>query len=251
VTVEDSDGVRVVVIDRPEVANAVDLPTAVAIDAALRELEERHDLRVGVLTGSHGYFSAGKDIKAFGRGEPEALIADRGFAGLTRACRRTPLIAAVDGPAVGGGFELALACDLIVASTRARFAAAEVSRGLVASEGGLLRLVNRLPRAIAAELLLTGRSVAAQEAAAFGLVNRVTEPAETLPTAMRIASGIVATAPLAVGAVTELLRTLPGRAESDGFAMQDQVLRPVFESDDAREGLLAYLGRRPPRWIGR
>lgn len=248
VSVADRNGVRVITIDRPAVRNAIDVTAGRAIDAALCELDRRPELRVGILTGAGGTFSAGKDIKAATAGRPEAIFDDRGFAGLTRAALRTPLIAAVEGLALGGGFELVLSCDLVVASASAEFGLPEVSRGLVASEGGMVRLPRRLPPAIAAELLLTGDRLPAQRAVDLGLVNRLVPPGEALPAATELAARIVRNAPLAVATVIRVLRECATRPEPEAFQLQDRLVAPVFASPDAAEGLLAFTERRAPVW---
>lgn len=194
VLIEEHGSVFVITINRPDARNAVDHATAEALAQALDKLEHDNSLRVGVLTGAGGHFCAGMDLKAFARGETPSAPG-RGFGGLTRAGRDKPLIAAVEGYAVGGGTELALACDLVVASREARFGFPEVTRGVVAAEGGMVRLPRRVPRAIAAEVLLTGRPLAADRAAAHGLANQVTEPGEALDAAVRLAGTIAGTLP--------------------------------------------------------
>jgi enoyl-CoA hydratase len=250
VRVTEHGAVLVVTIDRPRVRNAVDPAAGRAIHAALSTLDERSDLVVGVLTGAGGTFSAGKDIKATVGGEGEALVDGYGFAGLTRRHRRTPLIAAVEGYALGGGCELALACDLIVAAEDAWFGQPEVTLGLVAPEGGLLRLPRRVPAGVAAELLLTGGRLAAPRAYQLGLVCRLTRAGGALDGALALAAEIAANAPLAVRATTRVLRECAALPEADAFARQDAIVRPVFDSADAREGLAAFVERRPPRWRG-
>lgn len=241
----------VITIDRPHVRNAIDLPAAETIAGALFELDDNPDLTVGILTGAGRIFSAGKDLKAAARGEPEAFVGDRGFAGLTRHTPRRPLIAAVEGPALGGGFELALACDLIVAARNAVFGLPEVCRGLVAPEGGMLRLPRRVPLAIAMEMLLTGDPLAAPEAARWGLVNRLVEPGHALDGALELAGRIARNAPLAVRVTTEVARATAGLHDRAAFAIQDRLTTGIWGSADLREGVRAFLERREPRWQGR
>src|SRR5690242_10737637 len=174
VLVERRDGVLVVTINRPEAKNALNGAVAEAVAAAVDELDASDDLRVGVLTGAGGTFSAGMDLKAFLRGETPA-IEGRGLCGITQTPPRKPLIGAVEGWALAGGFELLLACDLVVAARTARFGVPEVKRSLVAAGGAALHLPRRLPPAIALELLLTGDPISAERAAEVGLVNRVTD----------------------------------------------------------------------------
>src|SRR5206468_258554 len=177
---EAARGVAVITIDRPRVRNAVDLPTAEAIAAALDELDARDDVRAGILTGAGGFFSAGMDLKALNATGQRPISASRGAFGVVERPPETPLIAAVEGPALGGGFEIALACDLIVASAEARFGFPEVKRGLVAAAGGLIRLPRRIPSAVALEMVLTGEPIAAERARELGLVSRVVEPGTAL-----------------------------------------------------------------------
>jgi enoyl-CoA hydratase len=248
VRVERDGRILMITIDRPHVRNAVDRVAGRVIAAALSELDDDPRLAVGVLTGAGGVFSAGKDLKASARGEPEAIIGDRGFAGLTRHTPRRPLIAAVEGPALGGGCEMALACDLIVAARDAVFGHPEVCRGLVAPEGGMLRLPRRLPYAIAMEMLLTGEPLDAPRAARWGLVNRLAEPGAALAGALVLARRIAANAPLAVRITTEVVRATAGMHDRAAFAVQDRITAPIWESADFREGIQAFLERREPHW---
>jgi enoyl-CoA hydratase len=243
---EAHEGVLTITIDRPEARNAVDRDTAEALSQCFRRLDADPGLRAGILTGAGGTFSAGMDLKAYARGE-SPIVAGLGFAGLTRAPRTTPLIAAVEGWALGGGTEMALACDLIVAARDARFGLPEVKRGIVAPEGGLLRLPQRIPHTIAAELLLTGEPLPAVRAAELGLVNRLTEPGAALTGAGTLAATIAANAPLAVAAVKQVLDA--GAALT--FDQQDAIVAGALRSRDAAEGARAFAEKRPPRWEGR
>jgi crotonobetainyl-CoA hydratase len=257
VRTEALDGVLVVTLDRPS-ANAIDVPTSHALHDAFTRLERDPDLRVGVLTGAGDrFFSAGWDLKAAAAGE--AVDADHGpggFAGLTELFDRTkPVIAAVNGLALGGGFELALAADLMVLAEHAQLGLPEVRVGLVADAGGLLRLPRRLPDAIARELLLTGRRMTAAEAGRWGLANRIVDAADLMDTALALAAEIRAGAPLAVAAVQEILAATSGLDVRDGFAR----LRAgdltsyarMQRSEDAVEGPRAFAEKRPPQWQGR
>ncbi|WP_380171533.1 crotonase/enoyl-CoA hydratase family protein [Kineococcus sp. DHX-1] len=250
VRVEVTGGVLVATIDRPRAKNSVDAATARALADALDRLEDDPDLRVGVLTGAGGTFCAGMDLKAFARGE-SPVVGDRGFAGVTRSRRTKPLVAAVEGWALGGGTELALACDLVVAAADARFGLPEVTRGIVAPEGGMLRLPKALPRAVAAELLLTGEPLPAERAERYGLLTRLTPPGEALVAALDLAHRIAAGAPLAVRAVTRVLHEALDVEESEGFRRQDALVREVLTSSDAAEGARAFAERRAPVWTGR
>jgi enoyl-CoA hydratase len=250
VRVERRDAVLVVTLDRPEVRNALDRSVAEGVAAAVDELDASADLRVGVLTGAGGTFSAGMDLKAFLRGGTPA-IEGRGLCGITRTPPRKPLIAAVEGWALAGGFELVLACDLVVAARTARFGVPEVTRGLVAAAGGALQLPRRVPRALAMELLLTGQPVDAPRAAAMGLVNRLTDEGGALAGALELAGAVAANAPLAVQVSAALARGSADRTAGEGWAWQDELVAPVLAGEDAREGAAAFAEKRRPVWQGR
>ncbi|MFJ3621850.1 crotonase/enoyl-CoA hydratase family protein [Streptomyces iakyrus] len=239
-----------ITLDRPEARNAVDAATATALAAALDELEADPALRVGVLTGEGGNFSAGMDLKAALRGEsPE--IEGRGFGGLTEARPDKPLIAAVEGFAMGGGFELALACDLIVAAEDARFGLPEVKRGLIAAGGGVIRLPGRVPHHLAMEFLLTGEPVDGRRAGELGLANRVTSKGQAVAEALRLAERVAENAPLALAAVKRVVRAAEGASDEEAFAFQRGEMKTLMASDDVREGMTAFAERRPARWTGR
>jgi crotonobetainyl-CoA hydratase len=249
--------VLVVTLDRPK-ANAIDVTTSRALYAAFSPLRSDPELRVGILTAAGDrFFSAGWDLKAAAAGE--GIQADHGpggFAGITEFFDiGKPVIAAVNGLAFGGGFELVLAADLVVAAEHAEFALTEVTLGLVADAGGLLRLPSRLPRAIAVEYLLTGRRFTAVEAARWGLVNRVVPAAELMPAARELAGAICAAAPLAVAAVLEILRRTEGSSVRDGYVVLRSgdlpAYRAMLDSEDAQEGARAFAEHRKPRWRGR
>ncbi|MFF7472952.1 crotonase/enoyl-CoA hydratase family protein [Streptomyces sp. NPDC008092] len=250
VRTEEIDGIFVITIDRPRARNAIDGATARALAAALDQLEARDDLRVGILTGAGGVFSAGMDLKAFAAGD-KPIVDGRGFAGITRARIRTPLIAAVEGYALGGGTEMALACDMIVAARNATFGQTEVRYGIVPPEGGMVRLPERIPHNIALELLLTGEPLPAARAERFGLVNELTEPGQALQRALELASSIALNAPLAVEAVKRVVNERRAFSDADAFADQDLIADPVLASQDAQEGAHAFAERRQPHWEGR
>jgi crotonobetainyl-CoA hydratase len=246
----------VVTLDRPK-ANAIDVTASRALYAAFDRLRVDPGLRVAILTGAgERFFSAGWDLKAAAAGEGvDADHGPGGFAGLTEFFDiGKPVIAAVNGLAFGGGFELVLAADLVVAAEHAEFALTEVTLGLVPDAGGLIRLPGRLPRPVAAELLLTGRRFGAAEAARWGLVNRVVPAAELMATARGFADAICAAAPLAVAAALEILRETEGAAAGAGFAIQRgdgmPAYRAMLGSQDAGEGARAFAERRAPRWRG-
>lgn len=247
---EERDGVFVITIDRPNVRNAVDGATARALADAFDQLDARDDLMVGVLTGAGGTFSAGMDLKAFAAGDTP-VIPGRGFAGLTRTQLRTPLIAAVEGWALGGGTEMALACDLIVAAQDATFGLTEVTFGLVPPEGGIVRLPERIPRNIAVEILLTGDPLPAERAHQLGLVNHITPPGEALTRAVELAHRIARNAPLSIAAVKRAVNERTAYGDQDAFRQQDQLVAPVLASHDAQEGAHAFAEKRSPHWEGR
>jgi crotonobetainyl-CoA hydratase len=247
----------VVTLDRPK-ANAIDVATSKALYAAFDRLRNDPRLRVGILTAAGDrFFSAGWDLKAATAGEGiEADHGPGGFAGITEFFDiGKPVIAAVNGLAFGGGFELALAADLVVAAEHAEFALTEVTLGLVADAGGLLRLPARLPRPIAVECLLTGRRLTAAEAARWGLVNRVVPATELMPAARELAGAICASAPLAVAAVLEILRETEATSVRTGYSVLRNGALPAYrvmlDSRDAREGARAFADRRRPQWEGR
>jgi enoyl-CoA hydratase len=247
VLVRDEGHVRVVTLNRPEARNAIDLATALAVETAMDEYEERDDLWAAVLTANGSAFCAGMDLKAFLRGE-RPYGRHRGFAGIVEKPPTKPLIAAVDGPAVAGGFEIALCCDLIVTSTESRFALPEVKRGLVAGGGGLMRLPRRIPFHRAVELSLTGRVLPATEAYDLGLVSKLVDPGAVLDAAMGLAGEIIANAPLAVQATKQILYGSADWPAEETFDRQRGFSEPVRESADAREGASAFVERRDPRW---
>ncbi|MEU7483960.1 crotonase/enoyl-CoA hydratase family protein [Streptomyces sp. NPDC042319] len=250
VRTEYADGVAVITIDRPEARNAVNLAVSEGVAAALDELDARDDLAVGVLTGAGGTFCAGMDLKAFLAGERPS-IEGRGFAGLTDAPPRKPLIAAVEGYALAGGCEVVLACDLVVAAEDANFGLPEVKRGLVAAAGGLLRLPQRLPYQVAMELALTGAFLPAPKAHAHGLVNRLTEPGGALAGARELAREVAANGPLAVRVSKQVIAGAPSWPADETAERQRALVEPVFASQDAKEGARAFAEKRPPRWTGR
>jgi enoyl-CoA hydratase len=247
---EDRDGVLIITINRPDARNAVNGDVAGGMAAALDRLDADDDLRVGIVTGAGGYFSAGMDLKAFVQGQ-SPYAGDRGFAGITQRAARKPLIAAVEGFALAGGFEIALSCDLIVASREARFGIPEVKRSLVAAAGALLRLPKRIPYHLAMELALTGEPIGAERAHEIGIVNRLAEPGDAVEAAIELANQIVKNAPLALMASKEIVQKAIDWSEDEGWAKQGEISGPVFVSEDAREGATAFAEKREPVWRGR
>lgn len=250
VLTSDADGVLVMTINRPEVRNAVDLETAEQLAAAMDELDSREDLMVAVITGAGGTFCSGMDLKAFARGE-RPVIEGRGFAGIVEQPPRKPLIAAVEGWALGGGFELALAADIIVAARDAIVGLPEVKRGLTASAGGLLRLPKAAPYQLAMRMALTGDSLTAEAAFAFGLIGQLAESGAALAEAQVLARRIAANAPLAVRAAKWVLSQSVDYFALADFEMQRAALDPVRASADAAEGARAFAEKRRPVWTGR
>lgn len=247
--VEEHGRVLVLRLNRPQARNAVNLALATRIATALDTFDERTDLSVGVITGNGPAFCAGMDLKAFAAGE-RPVVEGRGFAGLVRRPPRKPLIAAVDGFALAGGFEIVLACDLVVASKSSIFGLPEVRRGLAAAGGGLLRLRERLPYHIAMELVLTGDTFDAQRAHEYGLVNRLTEPGEALTAALELAEAMAANAPLAMTASKRVFVESREWTDAEGFDRQEAYVDSVRRSNDAREGATAFAEKRAPVWSG-
>ncbi|MEO3822730.1 crotonase/enoyl-CoA hydratase family protein [Actinomadura sp. B10D3] len=251
VFVERREGVQVITINRPYVKNALDGAASREMARAVDELDADDDLRVGVIAGAGGTFCAGMDLKAFAAGGESPGIPGRGFGGITARRPKKPLIAAVEGWALAGGFELMLACDMVVASYGARFGVPEVKRGLVASAGAAVLLPQRVPQCVALEMLLTGEPIGARRAAELGLVNRLVPQGETRGAAIDLAGAIAANGPLAV-AVTKRL-AYEGRDWTFAESMEKSVTmtRVVSASDDAREGARAFAEKRRPVWTGR
>jgi enoyl-CoA hydratase len=248
VTVEDC--IQTITINRPQARNAITLAAARLIAAALDELDARDDLRIGILTGAGNSFCAGMDLKGFLRGERPSLP-DRGFGGLTKRPPKKPLIAAVEGYALAGGFELVLACDLVVAADNAQFGVPEVKRGLAATAGGLVRLPRQLPYRVAMELILTGDMFPATRAHALGLVNRLTPPGGALAEARMLAQSIAANGPLSVAASKRVVVESQDWPADELWDRQTALTEHVFSSADAREGSAAFAEKRKPVWQGK
>jgi enoyl-CoA hydratase/carnithine racemase len=244
VTQEREGRVLVVRIDRPQKRNAVDVETALGIDAALNRLEDDPDLRVGILTGSADVFSAGTDlVDGF-----DARTERGGEYGVIRRRRTKPLVAAVEGIAFGGGLEIALACDVVVAARTARFALPETRRGLVASSGALFRAMRALPLPVVKDLLLTGAEIDGERAHTLGLVSRLSEAGGALDGARAVAAEICLSSPLAVATTLEALAGQLAADEELGWQVTAAAWAAVEDSADRDEGVAAFLDRRPPRW---
>jgi enoyl-CoA hydratase/carnithine racemase len=250
VLTERRDAVLLVTLNRPDQRNAINAAVAEGIAAAIDELDGTHELQVGILTGTGKGFCAGMDLKAFVQGE-RPYASDRGFAGIVQRPAQKPLIAAIEGFAVAGGFEIALACDLIVAARDARFGIPEVKRGLVAAGGALLRLPRRIPYHLAMELALTGEFVEAERAYEMGLVNRLAEPGDAVAVAFELAQRIVVNGPLALRASKRIVVESADWSIAEQWERQGPIAEPVMASEDAREGSLAFAEKRPPVWHGR
>ena len=250
VLAEGREGVLTITINRPAQKNAVNREVAVQVASALDLLDSDPTLSVGVLTGAGGTFSAGMDLKAFANGQTP-ILPGRGFGGVTQAVVRKPLIAAVEGWALGGGFEMALGCDLIVAAEDAKFGLPEVKRGLIAGEGGVIRLPQRIPYHVALKVLLTGEPLSAVDAKQYGLVSELTASGAALQTTQELAVRIAANAPLALARVKEVLRETQGLNDADAFARQSEKAHSLIDSEDAHEGALAFAEKRAPVWRGR
>ncbi len=250
VLVEVDDGLVIITINRPEVRNAIDGAVSYGVCAAVDDLDARPDLGVGILTGAGGTFCSGMDLKAFVRGE-STRVKHRGLMGIARTPTDKPLIAAVEGYALAGGFEAVLACDLVVAARDATFGLPEAKRGLAAAAGGLIRLPRLVPERVALEMALTGDPVDATFLHAHGLVNRVTEPGGALAEATRLARRILANAPLSVAAAKRVVREQRDWPTAEGFDRQEPITAAVIASEDAQEGARAFAEKREPQWTGR
>lgn len=244
--------VAVLTINRPEARNAVNDVVASGMEEALDAMEADDQIWVGILAGAGPVFSAGADLKAISSGKAGGLSTPRGgFAGLVARERTKPLIAAVDGPALAGGTEIVLACDLVVASSNARFGVPEVKRSLVAAGGALFRLPAKLPANIAAELLLTGDPISAERAHHFGLVNELCEPDTALDTALALAERIAVNAPLAVQESLAAIRATADVDDATAFRLSGEAMGRLAATEDFAEGPLAFIEKRAPQWKGR
>lgn len=245
--VETRGNIQIMTLNRPEARNAVSLEMAQAMAAALDAFDADPALSVGLITGAGGSFCAGMDLKGFLQGK-RPTIPGRGFCGITIKPPRKPIIAAVEGYALAGGFEVVLACDLIVASREARFGLPEVKRGLAAAGGGLLRLPRRLPYHLAMECILTGDMLSAERAQQNGLINRMTEPGGALDAAIELANAVAANGPLSLVASKQVVGESADWSREEMFDRQAAITDPVFASQDAREGAAAFAEKRKPVW---
>jgi enoyl-CoA hydratase len=249
VLTERRDGVLIITINRPEVRNAVNGAVAEGIAHALDELDSDDALQAGILTGAGGFFCAGMDLGAFVKGE-SPWFGDRGFAGIAQRGARKPLIAAIEGFAVAGGFEIAIACDLIVAAEGAKLGIPEAKRSLVAAGGALLHLPKRMPYHVVMELALTGDPMPAERFHAFGVVNRLAPAGGALDAALELAAAIAKNGPLALAASKEIVQKQYDWTTEDQWARQGEIAGPVMVSADAKEGASAFKEKRDPVWRG-
>ena len=250
VLTERRDNVLLITLNRPDARNAVNGALAQGVADALDELDDTRELQVGVLTGAGKGSSAGMDLKAFVTGE-RPYVEGRGFAGIVQRASRKPLIAAVEGFAVAGGFEIALACDLIVAARGAKLGIPEVKRSLVAAGGALLRLPQRMPYGLAMELALTGDPIDAERAHELGVINRLAEPGGAVDAALELAARIAPNGPLALDATKQILQSQRDWSEDEFWAKQGEISGTVFVSQDAQEGAKAFAEKRDPVWQGK
>jgi enoyl-CoA hydratase len=249
VLTERRGSVLLITLNRPQVRNAVNAALAAGLAGALEELDADESLSVGVLTGAGGYFCAGMDLGAFVKGE-SPWFGDRGFAGIAQRSADKPLIAAIEGFALAGGMEIALACDLIVAAEGAKMGIPEVKRSLVAAGGALLRLPRRMPYHVVMELALTGDFMPAERFHEFGLVNRIAEPGLAVEVAIELAEALAKNGPLALVAAKRILQEQFDWSSEEMWAKQGEISGPVMTSEDAKEGSSAFKEKREPVWKG-
>jgi enoyl-CoA hydratase len=250
VLTERRENVLLIVLNRPQVRNAVNAALAAEVAGALDELDADPQLAVGIVTGAGGFFCAGMDLGAFAKGE-SPHFGDRGFAGIAQRASVKPLIAAIEGFALAGGLEVALACDLIVAARDARLGIPETKRSLVAAGGGLLRLPRRMPYHVVMELALTGDPLPAERFHQLGLVNHLTDPGGALDRALELAAQVAPNGPLALAASKRILQEQFDWSSEEMWIRQGEIAGPVMVSEDAREGATAFKEKRPPVWKGR
>lgn len=250
VLVDKNGGVLVITINRPQMRNAINRAVSYGVWEALQELDRNERLRVGILTGAGQTFCSGMDLKAYLQGEI-TRVEGRGILGMVEEPPRKPMIAAVEGYALAGGCEVALACDLVVASREAKFGIPEVKRGLVAAAGGLMRLPRLIPTRIAMEMALTGDMYPAERLAQYGLINELVEPGQALEAARALAQRIIRNAPLSIMASKRVVIESREWPISEMFERQREITAPVLASQDAREGAAAFVERRHPDWKGR
>jgi enoyl-CoA hydratase len=252
VSLEIEEQIAVVTIDRPASRNAINADVATGLEASIDHIEAADNLWAAVLTATPPVFCAGADLKEVGAGNAKNLATKRGgFAGFVRRDRTKPVIAAVDGAALAGGAEVVLACDLVVATTSARFGLPEVSRGLVAEAGGLFRLGRKVPLNVAMQLALTGGTIPAEAAERFGLVNVLCEPGAAREAALDLARQICRNAPLAVRESRRVVLEATYAPDEVGWSRSSAAFARVADSADVQEGVAAFVEKRAPRWQGK
>lgn len=251
VTLERIGKVVLITLNRPEARNAINLETAQALAQALDEFDADPSIAVGVLTGANNTFCAGMDLKAFAKTGQRPYVGDRGFAGICERPPAKPLIAAVEGYCLAGGFEIALSCDLIVAADSANFGLPEVKRGIVPGSGGMVRLPSRIPYHMAMEMVLTGGMYPAVRMAELGLVSRLAEAGKATEQALALAEQIAANGPLAVQTAKSIISQSRDWRQSDLFDLQRPRIAGIFTSADAKEGATAFAEKREPVWQGK
>lgn len=251
VKTEIVDGVMIITVNRPEARNAINYETAVVLADVFDQLDANPEVTIGILTGAGNTFSSGMDLKAFALNGQRPTIEGRGFAGLCERPPRKPMIAAVEGYALAGGCEMALACDMIVAADNANFGLPEVKRGIVAGAGGMMRLPARIPYHIAMEYILTGDMLPAARAYDLGLVNRLVESGKALDVAMELARAVSANGPLAVQTAKKIVTDSRDWRQADMFHLQRPRVAHIFTSADAKEGATAFAEKRAPVWQGK
>jgi len=252
VDIEVHGNVLVMKINRPEARNAVNGDVAQGIEAGIDRLESDDSLWVGVLTGTREFFCAGADLKLINAGKPGEMMTPKGgFGGIVTRERIKPIIAAVEGPALAGGLEIVLSCDLLVASRESRFGIPEVKRSLVAAAGGVFRLPRVLPHNVAVELGLTGDPISAQRAYELGMVNQLADAGSALEVALELAARVSANAPVAVQKTRQLMIELADADDTVGLQRSNEVMFELMNTEDFSEGLTAYIEKRPPAWKGR
>lgn len=251
VKVEIVGKVQVMTLNRPQARNAINYETAQELYKAMVALDDNPDVVAGILTGAGGTFSSGMDLKAFAATGQRPYAGDRGFGGLCEKPPRKPLIAAIEGYALAGGFELALSCDLLVAATNATFGLPEVKRGIVPGSGGMIRLPSRIPYHVAAEAILTGEMFTAERMNQYGLINRLVEPGKALNVALELANLIAANGPLAVQTAKQVMVESRDWRQADMFDLQRPRIAHIFVSADAKEGATAFAEKRKPVWQGK
>lgn len=248
---ELKDGVLIITINRPQARNAINYETAQQLGAILDELDTNSNAVIGIITGAQGNFCSGMDLKAFAATGQRPYVEGKGFAGICEKPPKKPIIAAVEGYALAGGCEIALACDMIIAADNANFGLPETKRGLVPGSGGMLRFPSRIPYHIAMEAVLTGNMFSAQRAAQFGLVNHLTAPSKALDKALELANTIAANGPLAVQTAKQIIQQSRDWSQEHMFDLQRPRINHIFTSADAKEGATAFAEKRAPIWQGK